>query len=263
MSGRRLYLSATRARAAAALLFATLLLAVSQMDAQAQPARTQPFNVVPIHITNVAVVNGQLIAQGLVGNHAFTAPISASATPNAADPTCPILNLHLDPIHVALLGLNVDTSAICLDVVAHDNGGLLGNLLCDIANLLNGGVPLDSILGSLSTSDLTTLTSGLTQLLNQAVFSPLSSSSAFAGAACPVLSLAVGPVDLNLLGLEVSLDNCNSGPVTLDITAVPGAGNLLGNLICALTNLLNGGANVLGALAVLQQIANVISGLAL
>jgi len=28
--------------------------------------------------------------------------------------------------------------------------------------------------------------------------------------------------------------------VVLDITAVPGAGNLLGNLLCAVANLLNG-----------------------
>jgi hypothetical protein len=29
--------------------------------------------------------------------------------------------------------------------------------------------------------------------------------------------------------------------VVLNITAVPGAGNLLGNLLCAVANLLNGG----------------------
>jgi len=40
--------------------------------------------------------------------------------------------------------------------------------------------------------------------------------------------------------------------VVLDITAVPGAGNLLGNLLCAVANLLNGG----GAL---QQIINLLN----
>jgi len=248
-----------------ALLAAVLLMALSQSPLWAQNNRSSrpAFNVVPISISSITVVNGQLVANGLLGSHAFPVPITTTASPNAADPTCPILNLHLDPIHLALLGLNVDTSSICLDIVGNEGpGNLLGNLVCDVANLLNGGMPLGTILSGLSTSDLTTLLTGLTNVLNGAVFNPLASSAALAGAACPVLDLSLGPVDLNLLGLEVSLDNCNNGPVTLDITAVPGAGNLLGNLICALTNALNGGANLNGILAILQHISNIISGLA-
>jgi hypothetical protein len=52
---------------------------------------------------------------------------------------------------------------------------------------------------------------------------------------CPVLHLELGPLDLNLLGLAVHLDK-----VVLDITAIPGAGNLLGNLLCAVAGLLDG-----------------------
>jgi len=264
MTRRWLTIRGTRLRATTTLLLAALLLAFSHLAVNAQNnARSQPFNVVPIHINSVTVSNGQLVANGTVGSHPFTAPITTTAMPNAADPTCPILDLSLAPIHLDLLGLNVDTSAICLDVTAHQGGGLLGDLLCGIANLLNGGTPLSAILGNLNATQLSTLNTGLTQLLNQVVFTPLGSSSAFAGAACPVLHLSLGPVDLNLLGLEVALDNCNNGPVTLDITAVPGAGNLLGNLLCALTNLLNGGANIAAILALLHQIANVISVLTL
>jgi hypothetical protein len=47
----------------------------------------------------------------------------------------------------------------------------------------------------------------------------------------------LGPLDLNLLGLVVHLDQ-----VVLNITAVPGAVNLLGNLLCAVANLLNSGS---------------------
>jgi hypothetical protein len=54
-------------------------------------------------------------------------------------------------------------------------------------------------------------------------------------AACNVLHLVLGPLDLNLLGLTVHLNQ-----VVLDITAVPGAGNLLGNLLCAVAGLLDG-----------------------
>ena len=56
-----------------------------------------------------------------------------------------------------------------------------------------------------------------------------------AAVTCPILHLVLGPLNLNLLGLNVSLNQ-----VVLDITAVPGAGNLLGNLLCSVSNLLNG-----------------------
>lgn len=70
-------------------------------------------------------------------------------------------------------------------------------------------------------------------------------------AACPILHLVLGPLDLNLLGLTVHLNQ-----VVLDITAVSGPGNLLGNLLCAVANLLNGtGTSPLSQIvAILNQI---------
>jgi len=50
---------------------------------------------------------------------------------------------------------------------------------------------------------------------------------------CRVLTLTLGPLDLNLLGLRVQLNQVN-----LRITAIPGGG-LLGDLLCGLSNLLN------------------------
>jgi hypothetical protein len=64
---------------------------------------------------------------------------------------------------------------------------------------------------------------------------------------CDILHLELGPLDLDLLGLLVHLDR-----VVLDISAQSGAGNLLGNLLCAITNLLNGPS--LG-----QQLANLLN----
>jgi hypothetical protein len=55
-----------------------------------------------------------------------------------------------------------------------------------------------------------------------------------ADAACPILHLTLGPIHLNLLGLVV-----NTNQIVLDITAVSAPGNLLGNLLCAVANLLN------------------------
>jgi hypothetical protein len=52
---------------------------------------------------------------------------------------------------------------------------------------------------------------------------------------CPILHLELGPLDLDLLGLLVHLDK-----VVLDISAESGSGKLLGNLLCAITHLLDG-----------------------
>ena len=57
-----------------------------------------------------------------------------------------------------------------------------------------------------------------------------------AAPACDVLRLVLGPLDLDLLGLQVHLDK-----VVLNIVAQSGAGQLLGNLLCAVAGLLYGG----------------------
>jgi hypothetical protein len=54
------------------------------------------------------------------------------------------------------------------------------------------------------------------------------------GSSCDILHLDVGPIALDVLGLKVDLSR-----VILDITAQTGAGNLLGNLLCAVTGLLD------------------------
>jgi len=51
---------------------------------------------------------------------------------------------------------------------------------------------------------------------------------------CRILTLDLGPLDLNLLGLRVQLN-----AIHLRITAEPGSGNLLGNLLCAVAHLLD------------------------
>ena len=68
-------------------------------------------------------------------------------------------------------------------------------------------------------------------------------------ATCDILHLELGPLDLNLLGLVVHLDR-----IVLDITAQSGPGNLLGNLLCAIANLLNGGGGLGQIVNLLNQI---------
>jgi len=62
-----------------------------------------------------------------------------------AQATCTILDLVLGPIHLNLLGLHLDTNKIHIQLTAQQGGGLLGDLLCGIANLLNGGNPLGQL----------------------------------------------------------------------------------------------------------------------
>jgi hypothetical protein len=70
-------------------------------------------------------------------------------------------------------------------------------------------------------------------------------------AACDILHLVLGPLNLNLLGLKVHLDR-----VVLDIVAQSGAGQLLGNLLCAVAGLLDGGGTLSQLLNRLGQILN-------
>jgi hypothetical protein len=69
---------------------------------------------------------------------------------------------------------------------------------------------------------------------------------------CDILRLRLGPLDLDLLGLQVHLDR-----IVLDITAQPGPGNLLGNLLCAIAGLLDQGLNLNG---ILRDLLNAVLG---
>jgi hypothetical protein len=74
---------------------------------------------------------------------------------------------------------------------------------------------------------------------------PISNILVTATGTCEILHLTLGPLDLNLLGLMVHLNQ-----VVLDISAQAGPGNLLGNLLCAVAHLLdnNGPLNGIGGL---------------
>lgn len=233
----------------AALLTAlALTIAGYTPTAQAAPAGSQ-LNIVP-SITNITVLNGQLVASGIatanIRGRVFTAPFSnvpvnISLAPNQTNAPvgCPVLDLALGPINLDLLGLVVTTSPICLTITALPGGGLLGDLLCNIGTLLQQGLPLNQILALLNQTNLGNLTTGLTAILNgalqnllQAVLTSITPGQG--GGACSILHLTLGPLNLNLLGLQVVLDNCTNGAVTVDISAHHGG--LLGNLLCNLTN---------------------------
>ena len=91
----------------------------------------------------------------------------------------------------------------------------------------------------------------VTQTVNQVVLLPVTPGNA----TCEILELTLGPLDLDLLGLVIELDQ-----VHLVITAEQGPGNLLGNLLCAVANLLNPGNATNQALArLLNQILAILN----
>ncbi|HEY1155906.1 MAG TPA: ABC transporter substrate-binding protein, partial [Arthrobacter sp.] len=74
------------------------------------------------------------------------AATSVGVTQAAATGSCKILDLTLGPLHLDLLGLVVDLYQVHLTITAQPgNGNLLGNLLCSVANLLNGGTGLTGL----------------------------------------------------------------------------------------------------------------------
>ena len=71
---------------------------------------------------------------------------------------------------------------------------------------------------------------------------------------CEILDLTLGPLDLDLLGLVVHLDQ-----VHLNITAESGPGNLLGNLLCAVAGLLDNGGALTQIASLLNQILQALT----
>jgi len=263
--------------AATLLLTLGMTFVVAPLSASAATAaatNTSPFRNIPVtgtltgatvNITNFVAQNGVLTAVGTVTNAAgtvlgtFTTPVTA-ISPGA---TCNILDLTLGPIHLNLLGLVVDLNQIHLTITGQQ-GTLLGGLLCGISNLLNGGLTLNltaitdglnGLFGNTSaltgipatgtvSGALATITRFVTQNRQLAAVTNITNAAGTllgtstvplaATGTCTILKLDIGAIHLNLLGLVVDLS-----PVHLSITAQQGPGNLLGNLLCAIANLLN------------------------
>ena len=84
---------------------------------------------------------------------------------------------------------------------------------------------------------------------------PLGLVQPAAQASCGILNLVLGPLHLDLLGLVVDLNQ-----VILDVTAVSGTGNLLGNLLCAVTNLLDIPGAIAAITNIIGNINSILSG---
>ena len=212
------------------LLVATLAIGMTTPSAQAQSAS----GVIITDITlpdGLQLVNGVLKAprgtiSGTIAGRPFTTDIVNFAVellpPANGMGECSVLDLELGPIDLDLLGLHVDTSRICLSLTAMEGEGVLGDLLCGLAG---GNLGLLEDL-------LDVLPALMTDSMAQAT-PPAAGAADICDGECEILDLAVGPVDLDLLGLNIHLDNCANGPVQVCLSASEGQG-LLGDLLCGL-----------------------------
>jgi hypothetical protein len=123
--------------------------------------------------------------------------------------------------------------SIPISQVLPNTNTLTGQLTINSFKVVNGQL---TALGTL-TARMTDTAGTLLGTVATPVAVPVAGSGS-----CTILHLTLGPLDLNLLGLLVHLNE-----VVLDISAQPGPGNLLGNLLCSIADLFNGGS--LNALA--------------
>ena len=95
------------------------------------------------------------------------------------------------------------------------------------------------------------LSFALTALYFKGLPLPRAGGGDYAASGLWILNLQLGPIHLDLLGPVL-----DTNQIIVTLNAVSGAGNLLGNLLCAVTNLLNGGIG--GALNQIVDLLNQI-----
>jgi hypothetical protein len=134
---------------------------------------------------------------------------------------------------------------VAITGTATDGSTLTGTF--DVSKFVASGTQLLAT-GTL-TGTITDTAGTVTQVPAQQITLPVNLQQS--SGSCQILDLVLGPLDLDLLGLQVHLDQ-----VHLNITAQSGPGNLLGNLLCAVAGLLDGPT---GLNAIVTQIAALLN----
>ncbi|HET7049359.1 MAG TPA: hypothetical protein VFI54_13945 [Solirubrobacteraceae bacterium] len=151
---------------------------------------------------------------------------------------CNVITLRLAPLDLELLGVQVTTSHISLDVYAL-KGRVLGDLFCALSH------------AKVTFPRAARVARALNHRLNGRPLRVLGASESFPATAaqaqtCQVLKLVLGPLHLDLLGLVVDLyGQTKADPVIVTINAQPSKG-LLGQLLCGLAG--GGGVTSLSGL---------------
>jgi hypothetical protein len=220
-----------------AALLAALVVAAPVSASVVEPTKRVGKFTMVTKITSVRAAGNGVVANGVVvgklnaGGSVIrdTAPASFRVSQRQQNGRCNILALRLAPVHLALLGVRVDTSHISLDVTARRRAGVLGRLFCALANAQVRFPRAASarVNRQLDDTPIATRSSAPVRVATHQ-------------GTCQILNLVLGPLHLDLLGLVVDLyGRTMSDPVRVRITGEPGHG-LLGDLLCSLA----GGGNV-------------------
>jgi hypothetical protein len=139
------------------------------------------------------------------------------------------------------------TSGITVPIVGSGGGSTFAGQL-NVQRFVRSGSQILAV-GTITGALTNTLTGVVSTVIKQvSIPLDLGGSSALNGK-CEILSLVLGPLDLDLLGLQVHLNQ-----VVLNIDAQSGPGNLLGNLLCAVAGLLDGSGPLGQITSLLNQI---------
>jgi hypothetical protein len=171
--------------------------------------------------TTVGLLNSSSLGINLGGGSFDTRPAA----------TTDVLQLHVAPVHLDLLGALVNTNPIDVRISAESGPGkILGNIVYDLANLFNDlpGQTLNIDTLNQKLGDLLGLVNGAVGLI------PPANVPTVQPAAGQVLSLTVPALNLNLLGL-----NLQTSPITVNADAQQGSGAVLGNVLTSLLNTLD------------------------
>jgi hypothetical protein len=196
-------------------------------------------------ITSFAAQDGRLVARGILtgtlrNGQSVTrdrSQIRFRVSQRRQGRRCDILTLNLQQLYLELLGARVETSAINLELYAR-RGAVLGNLFCALSR---------------ARISIPRVAAAMNRKLDGRALPVMAAQAPVRGAdhqgVCQVLKLILGPLHLDLLGLNVDLYGQNKqSPVIVTISAVPGHG-LLGDLLCSLA-----GGGQIDSLASLQAL---------
>lgn len=231
------------------------VLSVAALAAIVAPAASAAPRTSKLSLT-ARITSFHATAAGVVANGTFSgtlrsgtgvshqsSPVRFAVLAKAHGGRCNVLTLHLAPVYLELLGLQVQTSTINLNLYAQ-GGEVLGNLFCALSRAKVSFAKTAAVLNSrLHRRPLQVMAASDTLPAHAAAAQP---------ATCQVLKLVLGPLHLNLLGLVVDLyGQTTSSPVVVTINAVPSQG-LLGQLLCGLAggtgiNSLSGLQNLLSS----------------
>lgn len=172
------------------------------------------------------MVNGKLRSGGNVSRD--SAPVKFAVVAKPKGGRCNVITLRLAPLDLELLGVQVTTSHISLDVYALQ-GRVLGDLFCSLAHAKVTFPRAASVARALNSR----LHGRPLRVITASDSMPASGAQATTPS-CQVLKLVLGPLHLDLLGLVVDLyGKTHKNPVIVKINGLPNNG-LLGQLLCGL-----------------------------